>query len=808
MKTVIILLISVLIAPKVSAQTPEIERLLKKAEQTSGNEKILVLADVCKNFYSIDPHKGIAYGEQALKLAGLLKIPSAKSKVYNNLGLNYWALADLKTARTYFDSALNNAVIFKDSLQMAIFYNRMGLIYESLGNFDSSLLVFEKELTIYKQIKDDVRTGISIENIGTIHLKRGEYKSAIIYLMDAKNIFEKANSTNYLPYIYLKLGQIYSVTKDYAIAEQWFQKGIDQSLAVNDLLKAGLGLNAMGLLYINQGRLDSALVKFREGLEITKGLNNLNLTKVIYDNIGNVHALRENFENALNYHQKSNDLALQMKNPIALAINQVCLGKDYFGLKDYTNARIHFEEALPVFLSSKSKSDLLRTYEALVGVNNALGDFKQSVRYYQSFIELKDSLYRMELNTALDSLKVKFYTEETERENLSLMQEAKLQTKTISLQRIIMVSSFILLVLLITLAIVIIKSRQKINKANELLGIKNLDISAKAEELRISNERLLEMSKFKDSMNSFLVHDLKNPLNAIINFDPRQFSEHQSEALKHSGKQMLNIVMNLLDISAYETKTMKISAGSISLTEIINKAYTDIEYLAEQKNIRLKSDYPTDFIVQIDPEIIERVFVNLFSNAIKFSSTGDTITVFAEQVNQTSLKVVVKDNGIGIPAEHLPIVFDKFTRIQRKTLGVTRSTGIGLTFCKMAVEAHAGEIGVDSVDGHGALFWFTLPLTKFEEELMIHPLQVVEKTDAPVIPHLSVEEINLLLPYCDRLKLLRINQISDVKDIISAMDIQESVPISTWKSALLTALSECNAVKYHALINLHSDVKL
>ena len=306
-------------------------------------------------------------------------------------------------------------------------------------------------------------------------------------------------------------------------------------------------------------------------------------------------------------------------------------------------------------------------------------------------------------------------------------------------------------------------------------------------------------------MNSFLVHDLKNPLNAIINFDPRQSSEHQIEVLKHSGKQMLNIVMNLLDISKYENKTMKVSAENVSLTEIINKAYTDIEYLAERKNIRLKINYPTDFVVQVDPEMIERVFVNLFSNAIKFSSTGDTIKVFAEQVNQTSLKVMIKDNGIGIPAEHLPIIFDKFTQVHEKKSGIARSTGIGLTFCKMAVEAHAGEIGVDSVAGQGASFWFTLPLAESQNEMKKKSADVSESLVKFSKLQLSEKEIDLLMPHCELLRKLHIYQISDVKDIVHAIDVQGSANIGAWKSELLKALSECNEVRYNELINLKSD---
>ncbi|MFH1936283.1 MAG: tetratricopeptide repeat-containing sensor histidine kinase, partial [Bacteroidota bacterium] len=616
-KPILLFFISGIIVQQVWAQTPEIERLLKTAEKANGKEKIIALADVCKNFYSIDPHKGIEIGKEALHLADSLEIPSVKSKAYNCIGVNYWALSDYPTARLFYDSALKNATQYKDTFEIGIFYNRMGLMYESLGYFDSSLLVFNKELAIYRQLQNSERIGNALENIGTIHLNRGEFKSALRYLIEAISVLEKAGISKKLPYIYMKSGQIYSELQDFKVAEQSFQKGIEQSLALKNLNIAGIGYNALGILYKNQGRYEEAIKKFETALEITKGMNNRNLTQIIYGNMGNTFHSLNRIQDALNYHQKSLDLALQMNMPLFIAQQQVNLGQDYHYLKDYDKARSLYEKALPAFIKIKAQSDLIQTYMALIEVNDSLKNFEKSVHYYQLYNELKDSLNKHELNTALDSLRVKFHTEQTDRENEVLKHEAELQDKTITLQRIIMFSSFAVLVLVVSLVVVAHRSRQKIKNANELLEIKNIDISSKAEELRTINEKLVELSKFKDSMNSFLVHDLKNPLNAIINFDPKQYSEHQYETVKHVGKQMLNIVMNLLDISKYENKTMKISLENTSVTQLINDSFLDVQYAAEQKSIRLMLNYQTDFVVKADPEMIERVFVNLFSNAIR-----------------------------------------------------------------------------------------------------------------------------------------------------------------------------------------------
>lgn len=805
MKTPILLIISVVITQQVSGQTPEIERLLKITENAGGKEKIIALADVCKNFYSIDPQKGIKYGEQALRLADSLKIPSAKSQVYNNIGVNYLALADVKTARIYFNKALKNAIIFKDSLEIAIFYNRMGLTYESLGNFDSSLIVFYKELAIYQRIKNDERTANSLENIGTIHLNRGELKSAMTFLLEAKTMYEKGNITKKLPYIYLKLGQVYSESNNYSTAELWLRKGIDQSLVNKDFQKVGLGLNALGIVYKKQHRLNEALAKYNEALDFFKKLQNSYQSMSVYSNIGNVYLMQEKFTLALKYHRKSLDLALKLNLPLPIAGAQFGLGQDYENLKDYSQARSWYMKALTIYTSSKTKSNLIKTYNALISVNNSLKDYAQSVKYYQLFVQLNDSLTRNELNIALDSLKVRFHTQQTESENIALRQETIIKNKTIFLQKILIISSFIVVGLLIIMGYIILRNRQKIKNANKLLEAKNNEISAKAEELNRMNHKLLELSKFKDSMNALLVHDLKNPLNTIVNVDIIKDSPHWINRIKQAGRQMLNIVMNLLDISKYEDKSMRISPEEISLTQILNRAISEVKFSADQKSIQLLFTYPDDFTVRVDSEIIQRVFVNLFTNALKVSPGGSCIKVSAESVNRQMLKIEVSDEGNGIPEESIPFIFDMFETIHEKQKVFNHSTVLGLAFCKMAIEAHTGSIGVNSIHGRGSSFWFTVPMVATAPENPSSHMEVFNGFPDLTKLHLTSEEIQLLLPYCDHLKMQSVYEISDIKDILQGMDIPESINIKAWKSAVMIALTECNAIKYNELINISYD---
>ena len=155
-------------------------------------------------------------------------------------------------------------------------------------------------------------------------------------------------------------------------------------------------------------------------------------------------------------------------------------------------------------------------------------------------------------------------------------------------------------------------------------------------------------------------------------------------------------------------------AKFLQMTKVILREY---EYLRENRQFIFNTKtFPVRVIC--DYNFISRVIRNLFMNALKFTPKDGAITLEVESLEDAASKndghagikeiarVSVKDNGQGIPSHYLGKVFDKFVQVESREF----STGLGLTFCKLAVEAHGGNIGVESVEGKGSTFWFTLPI--------------------------------------------------------------------------------------------------
>jgi len=238
-------------------------------------------------------------------------------------------------------------------------------------------------------------------------------------------------------------------------------------------------------------------------------------------------------------------------------------------------------------------------------------------------------------------------------------------------------------------------------------------------ELSRQYHRLKELEQTRDDLTSTVVHDLRTPLTSLIGslqtVQAGAFGELSPDLAEFidisvkSGDRLLNMVNNLLDISKMEAGPVPLELERVSVRDLVASAVQEVDYLVREKGIDLDVEsVPRDLEVTCDVDKIKRLVVNLLSNAIKFTPARGTSTVSAAR-NLTSITIAVADNGEGIPKEFHEKIFEKFGQVEARKAGRRRSTGLGLTFCKLAVEAHGGRIWVDSTPGAGSTFRFSLP---------------------------------------------------------------------------------------------------
>lgn len=233
----------------------------------------------------------------------------------------------------------------------------------------------------------------------------------------------------------------------------------------------------------------------------------------------------------------------------------------------------------------------------------------------------------------------------------------------------------------------------------------------------------MESERLRNSLLAAISHDLRTPLTALVGFAdalaikglPQKQQEDMVRAIHESASRMHTLVVNLLDMARIESGEIRLNKDWYSLEEIVGSAIRSLQPILNQYQVSaaIPHDLP---LVECDAVLIERVLANILENATKYTPPYSVIDITA-QVELDHLKVIISDNGSGLPAGRASLLFEKFTRgsVESNTNGV----GLGLAICKAIVEAHGGDISARNRESGGAVFEFSLPLTDqpdFESE--------------------------------------------------------------------------------------------
>jgi signal transduction histidine kinase len=227
--------------------------------------------------------------------------------------------------------------------------------------------------------------------------------------------------------------------------------------------------------------------------------------------------------------------------------------------------------------------------------------------------------------------------------------------------------------------------------------------------------QLRRLEKLRDDLTHMVVHDLRHPLTVICGFlDILEFHEAQKlspstrelvTVARRSAEDLLNMIGSILDVSKIGAGEMKLQREPCDLDALIRAVLAATQPLPDNRTVTFDAT-ESSLTITADVGLIRRVLQNLLSNALKYTPAGGDVRIVVTP-SHGEVRVAVTDTGPGIAPEYHQRIFEKFGQVEdrKNRLG----TGLGLTFCKLAVEAHGGRIGVESEVGKGSTFWLTLP---------------------------------------------------------------------------------------------------
>jgi len=259
----------------------------------------------------------------------------------------------------------------------------------------------------------------------------------------------------------------------------------------------------------------------------------------------------------------------------------------------------------------------------------------------------------------------------------------------------------------------------KIKAENDLLQA-NYELTLAKEQAEESNKELEELNNTKDKFFSIIAHDLRSPFNSFLGFtkmlaeDLPKMTPYQIQkiavSMRKSATNLYDLLGNLLEWSRLNTNTTTFNQSSFLLMALVGESIQSVIESATKKEIEISNNISENLMVYADEKMFGSIIRNLSSNAVKFTPKGGKVAIAAKPNSDGWVEISVKDSGIGMNQEIVENLFKLDVDTSRKGTDKESSTGLGLIICKELIEKHGGKLWVESEEGKGSTFYFTVPV--------------------------------------------------------------------------------------------------
>lgn len=660
----------------------------------------------------------------------ILQNDTTEIGVYVDLASYYKLdLEDKKTGKSslYMTKALNVARKTDNERFFIQALEKEGVKLRNKGYYQQSLFFHFFANDLLATFRDPALHMRCYNNIGVVYRRIDDYELAIKYHLKALRLADSVGNDHSKAISINSIGNINFLLRDYPKAIEFFEKSLELETQSKSTRGIAINLNNLGNVYLAMNQNEKAREYFRQSLDVNLRAGDLKGTAICYNDLGNVYKAEKSYNQALDYCLKALELFEKVSDLRYIIDTKLNIGQIFMFLGEMAKAERYILEALP-------DAEKLGALSQLVEINQRLSDL--SIRkenpgialfYFKRSIVFKDSLLNENNRRNIAAIQTRFESETNAKEINFLKQENQIKALNMKRQRII--SSSIIAFLFIGALMIYLAYRNK-KKREKSLQEKNLIIekaqkelsryAAELESAKLNAERLADIkSVFLANMS----HEIRTPLNAILGFSDilarnpnSQSVEKYIQAIRHSGKGLLTIINDILDLATIESGKVAIVPTQINLKSFIGEIITAFSLNAEQKGLSLRQEYTTrmpEWLV-IDAIRVRQILFNLIGNAIKFTERGSVtiqIGTFNPQANpgdRISFHISVTDTGRGISAENLEIIFDSFSQLNHSASSSRQGTGLGLTISRRLARLMGGHITVNSTPGEGSCFKLVL----------------------------------------------------------------------------------------------------
>lgn len=618
----------------------------------------------------------------------------------NELGFRYCFLST-DSAFKYLIEANSQAVLNQYEKGEAESLFNLGIASSMIGENAEALQFMKESHSIFKSIGDSTGLARVSNGLGNVFRFSGNLPEALYYFLQSLKIKEKIDAPlQEIAGSYIGIGSIQTDMEDLDQAITSFRRSLDMFLQIQNQKGIAAAATNLGYTYQEIGKFQESINTLNIAYEAEKAGGNIEGMIQVLSNLG------DSYLKIGDYLASESFLSEALSKSRETGINRG-MGAILLKMSQLHFAKGEVDQALGVALdaldnyeypNSQTLSELYLTISDLYRSNES---YEEAYGYYTKHIELRDSLFSKDADRKMIRLQTQYEFDKKE-ESLKAEQqqnEYKLEQRN---QRNLIVSVALGTLILSIAAFIYFQYRQR-NKYAKVVEEKN--------------DQLLETMASKEKLFSVIAHDLKSPLSAFTsisstlaeNIDAFQKDQIVTylKKFEKSSQNLSELLNNLLEWSLSQTGSLSVRKEELEIRKSIDNAIKPLTDLAESKSIQLIVE-GEPLYVQADAKMIETVIRNLVSNALKFTGSGGVVTLSSKMAGKNVL-VAVKDSGVGMTEEEASRLFD--VRFDPSSIGdhEEKGTGLGLILSKELIEKNSGTIGVESEQGKGSTFYFTIP---------------------------------------------------------------------------------------------------
>lgn len=670
--------------------------------------KLLIL--MSSSFYHISSDSQLKYAAEALEIAQKLPYNKLISNAQHQVGASYYASNSTDSALYYYQSSLEICRKQGYNDLMAARFNSLGNIFLRLSDFVTALSYYDSSLKYAEDNNDLTNMARARSNIATVYYEQGSYSAALKNYIETLSIHEQLGNISDIEASILNLSNVYFRLRDYEKAKQYAQRASEIINLSDSKYNSISCYTTIAMIHNKQKQYDSSLYYLQAAYDAAVPLNNSYIINLLKGNLAECYFNKGNFAKANQLYAESLTKSNELNDVEGVAVAKAGLGQIMVKQGKTQMGLTYLQEGFQLMEDSKMFEQALEISDIIANTYEGLNDYKNAFKYTKLSNSFKDTLDKEDALKSARTLEFEYILDKKESQILLLQKDKNLELSKLKSQRILTISAVICFLLVSLIALLVFRNLKQAKQNNQL-------ILQQKEEIEIQAKELQEMNNFKDVTFSVLSHDLRSPINALTGtmamldegiITPEEFTQHKNEL--NNKLQSVNLMLdNLLQWAKSQMKgEHTLDIERINIRRKTLRTFAVLKDAAIQKNIILATDIKDDLFVHADRNQLAMVLRNLVSNAIKFTPNGGTVSVDAEQADNT-IQIKVTDTGVGMSAEQIARLFDgKPNESTDGTVG-EKGTGIGLQLSYNFIANHGGDITVCSTPNNGSTFTISLP---------------------------------------------------------------------------------------------------